>query len=212
MPMRVTPRLMKDRPLPVVHPTAPRVPYVMRVRKGKPYTVLHPVRPSLAIEMAYRKRLYAMIDAMSASVHEWVLSAYESNKPHAVVLEKKCFKAWQQGVPPNAGRREVVASLEPNPGACAGQPVVREEKPAPELPNDPAQMASIGFLSLGSRPSAQVFVDGVDIGRTTPLVQWPLKVGKHKVKLVVGSKKMELAVDIRSGGTVSEIVDLRKAK
>ena len=91
MPMRQVSRLMKDRPLPVVHPTAPRAPYVMRVRKGKPYTVLHPVRPSLAIELAYRKRLYAMIDAMAASVQHWVTSAYESNKPHSVVMAQD---AW----------------------------------------------------------------------------------------------------------------------
>ncbi len=71
-------------------------------------------------------------------------------------------------------------------------------------------MASLGFLSLGSRPSASIFIDGVDIGRTTPLVQWPLKVGKHKLRLVLGAKHRELAVDIRSGQTASEIVDLRK--
>ena len=133
---------------------------------------------------------------------------------HAVVLEKKCFRTWQVAIPAHAGKREVAATLEPIPGACPGSRMDKEERtPTPELPvDDPAAMASLGFLSLGSRPSANVVIDGVDIGRTTPLVQWPLKVGKHKIKLVVGGKKRELTVEVRSGQTVSEIVDLRKAK
>ena len=69
---------------------------------------------------------------------------------------------------------------------------------------------SLGFLSLGSRPSASIFIDGVDIGRTTPLVQWPLKVGKHKVRLVLGNKRRDMTVEVRSGQTANEIVDLRK--
>jgi hypothetical protein len=37
-------------------------------------------------------------------------------------------------------------------------------------------------------------------------------VGKHKVRLVVGGRKRDLVIDIRSGQTVNEIVDLRKSK
>jgi hypothetical protein len=129
---------------------------------------------------------------------------------HAIALEKHCYRPWQVAVPAHAGKREVVATLEPLFGACPNMKVEKEEK-APELPvDDPAAMAGLGFLSLASRPSASVFVDGVDIGRTTPLTQWPLKVGKHKIRLVLGNKKREISVELKSGQTQSEIVDLRR--
>ena len=131
-------------------------------------------------------------------------------KSHAIALEKHCYRPWQVAVPAHTPKREVVATLEPLFGACPNLKVAPEEK-APDLPvDDPQAMASLGFLNLASRPSASIFVDGVDIGRTTPLVQWPLKVGKHKIRLVLGSKKRELAIEVRSGQTASEIVDLRK--
>jgi hypothetical protein len=153
------------------------------------------------------------LDGNKVGVTPAYLPDVKQAEAHAIVLEKKCFRTWQVAIPANAGKREVAATLEPIPGACPGVRAEKEEKPAPELPvDDPAAMASLGFLSLGSRPSANVVLDGVDIGRTTPLQQWPLKVGKHKVKLVVGGKKREFGIEIRSGQTVSEIIDLRKAK
>ncbi len=81
--------------------------------------------------------------------------------------------------------------------------------PQPEgLPDEASQASMLGFLNLGSRPSAQVLIDGVDIGQTTPLLAWPLKNGSHQVKLVGPGGAKELAVDIRTGETHSEIVDL----
>ena len=153
------------------------------------------------------------LDGNKVGVTPAYLPDVKQAEAHAIVLEKKCFRTWQVAIPANAGKREVAATLEPIPGACLGLRAEKEEKPAPELPlGDPAAMASLGFLSLGSRPSANVVIDGVDIGRTTPLQQWPLKVGKHKIKLVVGGKKKEFAIEVRSGQTVSEIIDLRKIK
>jgi hypothetical protein len=153
------------------------------------------------------------LDGNKVGVTPAYLPDVKQAEAHAVVLEKKCFRTWQVAIPANAGKREVAATLEPIPGACRDVRAEKEEKPAPELPvDDPAAMASLGFLSLGSRPSANVVIDGVDIGRTTPLQQWPLKVGKHKVKLVVGGKKKEFGIEVRSGQTVSEIIDLRKIK
>jgi eukaryotic-like serine/threonine-protein kinase len=153
------------------------------------------------------------LDGAKVGITPAYLPDVKQEEAHAIVLEKRCFRAWQVAIPAHAGKREIAATLEAIPGACMGQRVEKEEKASPELPvDDPAAMASLGFLSLGSRPSANVVIDGVDIGRTTPLVQWPLKVGKHKVKLVVGAKRKEVAIEVRSGQTVSEIVDLRKAK
>jgi hypothetical protein len=82
-------------------------------------------------------------------------------------------------------------------------------RPPPGLPDD--AVVTLGFLNLGSRPSAHVIIDGVDIGQTTPLLAWPLRNGPHQLKLVGGGRTKELSVDIRPGETNSAIVDLSQA-
>jgi serine/threonine protein kinase len=150
------------------------------------------------------------LDGQSMGTTPAYLPNVNQDQPHALSLEKHCFRPWQVAIPAHAGKREVAATLEMIFGACPNMKVISEAG-APDLPvGDPKAMASLGFLSLGSRPSASIFIDGVDIGRTTPLVQWPLKVGKHKVRLVLGSKRRDMTVEVRSGQTASEIVDLRK--
>ena len=150
------------------------------------------------------------LDGQSMGTTPAYLPNVNQDQSHALSLEKRCFRPWQVAIPAHAGKREVAATLEMIFGACPNMKVTPEAV-TPDLPvDDPKAMASLGFLSLGSRPSASIFIDGVDIGRTTPLVQWPLKVGKHKVRLVLGSKRRDLTVEVRSGQTASEIVDLRK--
>jgi hypothetical protein len=80
-----------------------------------------------------------------------------------------------------------------------------------ELPEEAKEGATLGFLSLASLPSANVLVDGVDIGHTTPLPAWPLKSGSHRVRLVASGRSKDFSVDIRSGETHIEIVDLMSA-
>jgi hypothetical protein len=116
-------------------------------------------------------------------------------------------------VPAKTGRRELAATLESAPGACPGRRLEKSDVMTPprDLPDEAAARATLGYLSLGSRPSAQVVIDGVDIGHTTPLLSWPLRNGKHHVRLVASGRAKELAVEIRIGETHSEIVDLQAA-
>ncbi len=46
--------------------------------KGK---ILRPVRPNAGLEAIYRGRLYALIDAMKASVDYWIIAAYRRIEP-----------------------------------------------------------------------------------------------------------------------------------
>ena len=132
------------------------------------------------------------------------LSAAQS---HAIVLEKKCYRAWQVALPAHAGRREFAATLEPAARACPGRRLEKSEgMPAPEVPDQ--VQGALGLLSIGSRPSANVLIDGIDIGRTTPLLSWPLKPGGHRIRLASKGNGNEVAVEIRSGETHSEIIDL----
>ena len=133
----------------------------------------------------------------------------DSRADHAVTVEKRCYRTWQMALPARTGRRQIAATLQPAPGACPGRHLETSGMPQPEgLPDEASQASMLGFLNLGSRPSAQVLIDGVDIGQTTPLLAWPLKNGSHQVRLVGAGTSKELAIDIRTGETHSEIVDL----
>jgi serine/threonine protein kinase len=131
--------------------------------------------------------------------------------PHAISVEKKCYRSWQVAVPPHAGPRELAATLLPASGACPGSHLEKTGMPAPSgLPDDAAATATLGFLNLGSRPSAQVQIDGVDIGQSTPLLAWPLTNGTHKVRLLGNGGSKEVTVQIRTGESNSAIVDLSR--
>ena len=43
--------------------------------------LLRPVRPNVGIEVAYRKRLLALIDRMAASYAYWIKATYRANQP-----------------------------------------------------------------------------------------------------------------------------------
>lgn len=72
---------------------------------------------------------------------------------------------------------------------------------------DPADLVApassgMGYLEVRSTPAAQVFVDGVDTGMTTPISgsALKLKAGKHKVTFVVGEDRYTYPVNIVDGG------------
>ena len=139
------------------------------------------------------------------------LALLDPSLQHAISVEKKCYRAWQMALPPRAGPRQLAATLTPAPGACPGSHLETTGMPAPaDLPDDAAATATLGFLNLGSRPSAQVLIDGVDIGQTTPLLAWPLHHGPHQVRLVGKGGSKEFSLEIHTGETSSTIVDLSR--
>jgi hypothetical protein len=153
------------------------------------------------------------IDGVRKGVTPAYLPGIDSAKGHAVTVEKRCYRAWQVAVPAKTGRRELAATLQAAPGACPGRHLEKSDgmTPPKDLPDEAAARATLGYLSLGSRPSANVVIDGIDIGQTTPLLSWPLRKGRHRIRLVASGRSKELAVEIRTGETHSEIVDLQQA-
>lgn len=47
----------------------------------QPLKTIDPVRPNIGIEMAYRRRLQRLVEAMKASVDYWVKASYRANEP-----------------------------------------------------------------------------------------------------------------------------------
>jgi serine/threonine protein kinase len=149
-----------------------------------------------------------LLDGRERGATPALLTDVDPARAHVLTLEKRCFLPFKLSLAAREDVREVSATLEPVRGPCAGQPAVRG--PATGAAEAPKAMGRAGFLSLASRPSASVSIDGADIGRSTPLVAWPLQPGPHAVKLSAGGLSREIAVEIRRGQTHSELVDLRK--
>ncbi len=86
---------------------------------------------------------------------------------------------------------------------------LRGEAATPVANNDPKKQ---GFLSLTSRPWADVIIDDRPVGRATPLTDFPLGAGQYRLTLRNTALSLERTLDlhIRLGQTTTLKVDLRK--
>ena len=64
-----------------------------------------------------------------------------------------------------------------------------------------------GTLHLASKPSARIYLDGVDTGSSTPMI---LKVaaGKHKVTFVIGTDRYTFPATVTANQTTKVVKDL----
>jgi hypothetical protein len=58
-----------------------------------------------------------------------------------------------------------------------------------------------GYLTVFSTPPAQIWIDRVDTGKTTPVRALPLEPGRHKVMFVVGGDRYTFGINIDAGQT-----------
>jgi hypothetical protein len=72
-------------------------------------------------------------------------------------------------------------------------------------PGPPAAPPDRGYLELYSTPSADIWIDGVDTGMTTPITgkALPLAPGRHKVSFKVADDRWTYAVVIKTGETMT---------
>lgn len=88
--------------------------------------------------------------------------------------------------------------------ASTGEAAPAEAEPVP-APVDPA----MGSLSLSSNPSgAQVFIDGKDTGKTTPVVDLQVPPGTHELKVVLDGREKTVSFHLDAGGLLNLNVNL----
>ena len=69
------------------------------------------------------------------------------------------------------------------------------------------QQSEIGRLSVSSHPWGRIWIDGEDTGKTTPLVDYLLPIGKHEIVIQPpGDKKMTAEAEIWPGETTSLVI------
>jgi hypothetical protein len=82
----------------------------------------------------------------------------------------------------------------------------------PSLKPLPKQAADAkGYLSVTSKPSAKIAIDGVDTGLATPITGrgLPVSAGKHKVTFAVGNDKFTFWITVKPGESLSLHKDLQ---
>ena len=63
------------------------------------------------------------------------------------------------------------------------------------------------MLKLNSKPWGQVWIDGKDIGRPTPLINYELPAGKHRIKIIFQDETSKtISVRIKKDETTKAIV------
>ena len=148
----------------------------------------------------------------------------DPTKPYKVTVKKKGFSALNKTISfGDSFDQTVDLDLEGGAGGGGGgdKPAAGGPAPAP-APGSSAPAAAQnggggaaaggdGFLVANSHPFAQVWVDGRDTGKVTPIVsrdRIPLKAGKHIVTFVTSGKKFSYDVQIRGGEEFKLVRDL----
>jgi serine/threonine protein kinase len=84
----------------------------------------------------------------------------------------------------------------------------RDAKPPTTAATDAGDTTGKGFVTIYSKPTAKILVDGATTGRSTPIEKLPLAPGKHKITYVIGSDRFTYPVNVKAGQTETLSKDL----
>ncbi|MCB9556415.1 MAG: serine/threonine protein kinase [Deltaproteobacteria bacterium] len=122
---------------------------------------------------------------------------------HLLTLELEGYLPVELEIEASADRpRRYALRLRPRRSPLV--PAARPSSPAPRPAKPAAVSQRPGFLVANTTPWARVLVDGKDIGRTTPITpkaKLALTPGRHQISFVVGGKRFDFPVLIRSDKT-----------
>ena len=112
-------------------------------------------------------------------------------------------------VPAVAPKADVV-KVEPKHDTPHPAPAPIHDVSRPKPPEPAAGDSAKGYLTLTSKPSARIAVDGVDTGLSTPISGKALSLtpGKHKITFVLGDDRYTFPVSIVGGQSQSMNKDL----
>ena len=172
---------------------------------------LKPAKVALKITSVPDRAEFKVVDADGKEVASGrtpdTIKDLDASKTYSVKMERKKYESWdgkfEPGFDPepvmeaNLRRSEdnTVASVEPKkkknsvfvPSTKKDPPDItppKKDPPKKDPPKkDPPKAAGTGTISVASKPVARVYIDGQDTGRYTPLMNFKIKSGKHKIQL-----------------------------
>jgi len=117
--------------------------------------------------------------------------------------------------------RKTEKQSQPKPGPAPVAPAVKRPEPTPPEPveqpepkkqpeaakSTPPSTGQFGTLRLNSKPWGKVWIDGRDINRNTPLLDYRIEAGEHTIKIEfsTGENKTE-KITIRPGETTTKLI------
>ena len=133
----------------------------------------------------------------------------DATKTYVVEVKRRDYEKWSETVEPAyEAEVKVEADLRERDEPAVDEPLVdkptrpdtsvvattTKKDPQPDPPKDkdkdkdedkePPVQEGTGTLNIASKPAARVYIDGQDTGRYTPLINFKVKSGKHKIILV----------------------------
>jgi hypothetical protein len=108
--------------------------------------------------------------------------AAETPRPAANSATEPSAEPGDEPAPVPDRPAHVVAPAGQSPALGDGQP--------------PAALGGYGLLSITAEPWARVFLDGRDLGRTTPVTRLSTPVGHHTIELRARTGAVTVEVDI----------------
>jgi hypothetical protein len=109
--------------------------------------------------------------------------------------------------------RDELECYRPKPARCVHPDGIQRTLPRPRANPCPQPEASAqsGYLRLVSRPPARIYIDGADVGLTTPAERLSLAEGEHVIELKNFSLRLSrtFTVRIRANKTIHRTIRLR---
>ncbi|MFU8805527.1 MAG: PEGA domain-containing protein, partial [Bradymonadaceae bacterium] len=121
-------------------------------------------------------------------------------KTYRIVVERRGYEDWEQTFEPGTEasptlnaelertRQAEIAdrapTVRPDPVRTNVGTAVRRPDPPPKTQPKVEEPAGTGTVSIASRPVARVYINDQDTGRYTPLIDFKIKSGRHKIGLV----------------------------
>jgi len=180
---------------------------------------LKPQRVALKVTSVPDRAEYTVYDGESrvaAGRTPDTIKDLDATRKYRVVVERRLYDSWERVFEPgfdlegtleaNLRRsgEDPVAAVVRTPVVKNTRPVERVERPVEKVATPvektavvkpvekkPEEVAGTGILNIASRPVARVYIDDQDTGRYTPILNFKIKTGKHKITL----KNPEFSLD-----------------
>jgi len=103
--------------------------------------------------------------------------------------------------------KSAVERRQPRPGPMEKRPPRSVEPKAKSTKEKPDRIVQFGVLNLNASPWAYVSIDGKKVVKPTPLLNYKLPAGTHRIRLEAPGGHVEtIEVEIRAGQTVNRVV------
>jgi hypothetical protein len=153
------------------------------------------------------------LDGVYKGVTPLAIKGLKATPQYVLIVNHYRYPAWRgtifyDGSPVKEVRVHLDQSTKRQPSERT--PGSREKRGGPsgmKSKKESSRQGDSGILRLNSKPWGKVWIDGEATDRTTPLLDYRLQAGRHKITIefATGERKTEFVV-IRPGETITKVI------